>query len=171
MMLAALAAATVVAAHGSPQAQAAAFYRACCLGAGRLGGVPDARGRARLATYLTPKLAFLLDSAARAEARHARAARGQEPPLLEGDVFSSLFEGPTEVRVESCRAGHVRAVCTARLVHRERGQPPVVWRDKLVLRVVAGHWRVDDVVYGGTWAFGNKGRLTQTLRAAVRDSD
>jgi hypothetical protein len=28
-------------------------------------------------------------------------------------------------------------------------------------------WRVDDIVYGGNWAFGNKGRLSELLKQAI----
>ena len=31
-------------------------------------------------------------------------------------------------------------------------------------------WRVDDIVYGGAWDFGNKGRLSDTLKAVVAES-
>ena len=32
-------------------------------------------------------------------------------------------------------------------------------------------WRVDDIGYGGTWDFGNKGKMTETLRMVIHDSN
>ena len=45
------------------------------------------------------------------------------------------------------------------------------WTDTVYLVLTANGWRVDDIGYGATWAFGNKGQLTETLRNAVHDGN
>jgi hypothetical protein len=48
---------------------------------------------------------------------------------------------------------------------------PVNWTDTICLVRTSAGWRVDDIAYGAPWAFGNKGRLTQTLESAIRDGN
>jgi hypothetical protein len=148
----------------APFSAAQGFYDAYL---GSAGAFPGPRARARLRPYLSPRLAMLLEEADRAEARHARYSRGREPPLLEGDVFTSLFEGAGRFQVQRCRSGAARAICQVALGSDPRARQPVRWNDQLVLVRSPGGWQVDDVVYGGRWAFANRGRLSQTLRSAI----
>jgi hypothetical protein len=56
-----------------------------------------------------------------------------------------------------------------------RGGPedskPVNWTDTIYLLHTPAGWKVDDIAYGGSWAFGNKGRLKETLQGAIRDGN
>jgi hypothetical protein len=63
-------------------------------------GLPDAAQRATLRPLLTDGLNQAFERAAAAERCAKERSRGQEPPLVQGDVFSSLFEKATAV------AGH-----------------------------------------------------------------
>ena len=45
-----------------------------------------------------------------------------------------------------------------------RGTPMVT--AVLLVNTPAG-WRVDDIAYGGGWAFGNKGRLSELLKQTI----
>ena len=96
-------------------------------------------------------------------------ANKDSPPLIEGDLFSSLFEGATAVSVGSCAAdsGATRGRCVANLVYADPGSKPTNWNDTVLLVRTPDGWKVDDIVYGGGWAFGNKGRLTDTLKQAI----
>ena len=131
-------------------------------------GVPDDKGRAKYAPYISPALDALLKEAGDAEARFATANK-DSPPMIEGDLFSSLFEGATSVSVGSCTAekGATTGRCVANLVYTDPGSKPTSWSDTLLLVRTPGGWKVDDVVYGGSWAFGNKGKLSETLRQAI----
>ena len=89
------------------------------------------------------------------------------PPLVEGDLFSSLFEGATQVSVGTCQGGGRSGQCVVNLSHSDPGGKPTVWTDTVELVNTPGGWRVNDIAYGGTWAFGNKGKLSETLRQAT----
>jgi len=130
------------------------------------GAFPGPRARFVLRPLLSPRLNMLLEQAAWAMAYQARASRGQAAPAIEGDVFTSMFEGAGRFQVERCRIGSVRAICSIWLGYEGSG-PPARWRDQLVLMRGPRGWVVDDVIYGGSWSFGNRGRLSQTLRGAV----
>jgi hypothetical protein len=132
----------------------------------RGGGIPDDQALARYAPYLAPDLDGLLRQAQAAEDRFTK-NHLDSPPLIEGDLFSSLFEGATSVTVGACTVDGRSGSCAVELVHSEPLREPVSWTDTVRLTNTPQGWRVSDIAYGGTWAFGNKGTLTATLREVL----
>jgi hypothetical protein len=130
-------------------------------------GIPDAAARAKYAPVVSPALEKLLTEADAAEQRFAHENKNS-PPLIEGDLFSSLFEGATSYAVRSCDAAS--ASCTVDLVYDDKKDAPVRWTDTLHLTQTPQGWRIDDIGYGGSWDFANKGRLTDTLRQVISDT-
>jgi hypothetical protein len=134
-------------------------------------GVPDPSARARFAPFLSPGLAALLAQGAAAESRYAEVTKHQAPPLMEGDLFSPNFEGATAFRVGACQSEADHGRCAVVLTYDDRKDKPLLWTDTVLLARGAGGWQVDDIVYGGTGAFGNRGRLTEVLQNAIHDGD
>lgn len=137
-------------------------------------GIPDAAQRAGLEKVVSPALDNLLREAAAAEKRFADSTKHQAPPLLEGDIFTSNFEGATAWHVDACRTTGAQARCEVALGYRSNATEdakPVHWTDTIMLVQTSAGWRVDDIGYGGNWAFANKGRLTETLQSAIRDGN
>lgn len=132
------------------------------------GGIPDAAARARYAPLLTARLNSQLAAAAAAEARF-RARHKNSPPLIEGDIFSSLFEGPTAWKTGTCKGSATMARCAITLTRADPGQKPVSWTDTLVLEYNGG-WKVDDIAYDANFAFGNTGTLREMLQMAQAQS-
>jgi hypothetical protein len=132
-------------------------------------GIPDAAGRAKLAPYLSPALNKMLADGAAAEARFAAKFKNS-PPLIEGDLFSSMFEGATAWKLGACSANGAAARCPVAFTHAEAGHPPVTWTDTLLLSNTGAGWRVDDIAYGAGFQFGNTGKLTDTLRTVLREA-
>ncbi len=126
-------------------------------------GIPGEAVRAKFAPFLSPALEALLQQAGNAQDSFAKANK-DSPPLAEGDLFTSLFEGATGVSVGACSGNDRQGRCPVALTYAAAGAKPVTWTDAVLLVRRPGGWRVDDVVYGGSWAFGNKGTLSQTLR-------
>lgn len=135
-------------------------------------GIPDAAGRAKYAPYISQGLNALLVQAHAAEEKFARANK-DVPPLIEGDLFTSNFEGATAYKIGACsgdaKAGH----CAVQLTYNpgQTGNPkdkPFTWTDTAYLVNGAEGWKLDDIGYGGNWDFGNKGRMRQTLAVAVK---
>ena len=157
--------------HAQDAATAAAngFY-AAIIGARALsgGGIPDAAARARFQPLLTPRLGKALTDAAAAEARFA-AKNKASPPLIEGDIFSSLFEGPTAFKLGACRGDDKIQRCAVALTRQDPGQKPVSWTDTLVL-ANSGGWKVDDIVYDANFAFGNTGTLSEMLKMVLSEA-
>ena len=132
-------------------------------------GIPNATGRTRLAPYLTPALNKLLAEGAAAEARFSATVKGA-PPLIEGDLFTSLFEGATSWKLGTCTTAGAAARCPVEFTHAQARQKPVTWTDTLVLAQTPQGWRVDDIAYGANFQFGNTGKLTDTLHTILREA-
>jgi len=136
-------------------------------------GIPDAKGHARYEPFISPRLDQLLTDGNRAEAAFAKANK-DSPPLIEGDLFTSNFEGATAYKVDACSANGSNGRCTVILTYDDRGQgakaKPLTWTDTVYLVATPGGWRVDDIGYGATWAFGNKGRLSDTVKGAIANA-
>jgi hypothetical protein len=136
-------------------------------------GIPDATGRAKYAPFISPSLETLLIQGSEAERKFARANK-DSPPLIEGDLFTSNFEGATAYKVSGCRSDTKTAHCTVALTYDDRKENPkdrpVVWNDTVYLVATPGSWRVDDIGYGGSGDFGNKGKMSETVKSAIANA-
>ena len=136
------------------------------------GGIPDATVRLRYTPVLSPRLNKQLADAAAAQARLTAKVRNA-PSMLEGDIFSSLFEGATSWKVGSCQADAKTARCTVALSYvppptqNAKAPKPANWTDTLVLARTAQGWKVDDVVFDAAFQFGNTGQLSEMLQMVI----
>src|SRR5581483_1383444 len=78
-------------------------------------GIPDATVRLRLQPVLSPRLNKELADAAAAQARLTAKVKNAVPPVLEGDIFSSLFEGAGAWKVGPCQTAGKTARCSVAL--------------------------------------------------------
>ncbi|HUJ02954.1 MAG TPA: hypothetical protein VLW75_04895 [Rhizomicrobium sp.] len=131
-------------------------------------GIPDDAARDRFAPYITPALSQLLAAGDAAEARYAKETHNESPPIIEGDLFTSLFEGATAFKVGACKADDDRGRCAVFLTYDDKSAEPVHWTDTAILERTQAGWRIDDIAYGGKWKFGNRGKLTETLKFALK---
>jgi hypothetical protein len=131
-------------------------------------GVPTEKDRARFAPYLSGQLQELLAGAAAAERRYAKATRGKVPPLVEGDLFTSMFEGAHGFRVVSCEMQGEQGVCLVEFTFTDPSlKSPFHWQDKVYLAKGPHGWVVDDIEFLGTWQFMHKGRLQDLLKWVI----
>jgi hypothetical protein len=92
---------------------------------------------------------------------------------LEGDIFSSLFEGATGWKVGACQASAKTASCLVALTHVASPAPgrkperPANWNDTVLLVETPQGWKVDDVIYDAGLASGNTGRLSEMLGMVI----
>ncbi len=124
---------------------------------------------ARLSPYLSDELRDLLHAAATLRDVEAAAHPNEKPPFADGDLFSSLFEGPTSLIVlANGDDGDPRGHLAVQFTH-DRSTPAVTWTDTLVIGQQAGRPVVADVIYGGTRDFATRGPLLETLRSALSE--
>jgi len=154
--------------QSAPSATASAvakqFYAATI--AGRVSGAPTAEQLATLAPYVSDTLRTLLVAARKRNEADVARAPEEKPAFAEGDLFSSMFEGPNAVDVLADSARGPARVATVRMTY-SGAQPAVTWIDHVVLTQQGGRWVVDDIEYGGTWGFASKGTLRSSLVAAL----
>ena len=86
-------------------------------------GIPSAADRAKYAPFLSPALETLLREAEAAETRFSKANK-DSPPLLEGDLFTSMFEGATSVEVGTCSSDGKRGRCSVKLEYDDKTAKP-----------------------------------------------
>lgn len=124
-------------------------------------GIPRPAQLAALRPHLGATLRPLLEQVSTQQA----ASTCEGPPAIQGDLITSLFEGPNEYRVMDCRIRPGFATCPVRFTY--RGTPEGMhWTDEIELRLQADRWRVQDVVQGAPWS--GKSRLSSRLAEASR---
>jgi hypothetical protein len=135
----------------------------------RISGLPNDTQMAALAPVLSDELRQSMESARawqKSEIERMRLEGSEDkPPFVEGDLFGSLFEG-----AQSTLAIAASEVDSRILVTLERSyggeSDRVQWQDRAVLVRVDAGFRLDDVEYGGDWAFqAGTGTLRNTLMA------
>lgn len=132
----------------------------------RLGrsGLPDAGEMKAYRAFLCPGLSTAMDAARARRQEYVAAHPGDKPPLVEGDLFSSLFEGADEVSAAGTEVdGEGARVALA--MRAGEGDSALRWKDAVRLQRDGGVWCIADIEYGGEWPFAHKGSLASLLAA------
>lgn len=124
-------------------------------------GLPDQQDQELLKPLLTLNLLKMLIDAKRIEDK-----RLEENSIVSGDVWVSLYEGASSAIVKTCSITGSIAHCIVSLTYNDPTQP-LVWNDIFVLSYEKGGWRINDVIWGGDWAFMHKGSLQKLLQIAA----
>lgn len=132
----------------------------------RLGnsGLPNAGSMNAYNAFLCPRLSALIVEARQRQQQFAIAHPEDKPPLVDGDLFSSLVEGPESVTARETVFEGDSARVTLAMTHGD-GDKTTKWNDTMVLMRDDGIWCIDDVEYHGQWPFANRGRLSDALKA------
>lgn len=160
-------------AAADPAGAAADFYAVYGPLHGKGGGIPDATQRVRYQAVLSPRLNALLAQADTAQARLTAKVKNAVPPMLEGDIFSSLFEGANGWKIGTCQGDARTARCPVALTYDppplpgRKTEKPAHWNDTLVVVMTPGGWKVDNVIYDPAFAAGNTGDLNGMLRMVI----
>ncbi len=158
----------------APERVVADFYAA--LASLRPSGAPTDAQRAALSPLLSAELIGLLQRADAARAVARASAPTEKPPFTDGDLFSSLFEGPTGHAVGKAvsgagapggRIGDLLVPVTLTHATDPAAGKPTTWTDTVLLREENGRFVVADIAFGGDWDFANKGSMLAALRAGL----
>lgn len=125
-------------------------------------GLPDGEAWDSIRPMLSAPLAAALGAAKKEQEDFMRKFPDEKPPFIEGDLFSSLFEGFQTFTVKPAKTGADKAEIPVEFVYTYQGEK-TVWTDTLILKRAESGWMVDDVRYGATWDFANKGTLQEAL--------
>lgn len=129
-------------------------------------GLPDESQLADLSSILTPKLLSLLEAAIMGEECYLEKIDYEGPGPMQGDLFSSLFEGATSATYRPIAQEEDAATFEVEWTHDSPlAADPFVWTDQIILVETADGWRIADFAHLGTWEFMAKGDVSQILRA------
>jgi hypothetical protein len=131
-------------------------------------GVPSEKELQKFKPYVSASLIKLLKEADQAEQKYQKTTKGEVPPLVEGDLFTSLFEGATSYKVLSCDAKTSSCMLELSYVESKNGSSPFTWKDKVYLAKDYRGWLVDDIEFLGDWQFMHKGRLKDLLKDVAK---
>lgn len=149
---------TLVACNSGPSATQVVdrFYQQ--LKASQVSGAPTEAQLAGLAPYLGDSLKQLLTAARRQHDADVAKAPDEKPAFADGDLFSSLFEGPgTLVTEAGSSTGSVQRVLARMTYDSTR------WTDTVIVGTENGKRVIQDIHFGGTWDFALKGSLQAQL--------
>jgi hypothetical protein len=128
-------------------------------------GVPEEATLKKAKRFLSPELVCLLDRARVYRNSFAKKFPTDKPPFIEGDLFTSMFEGANRYVLEKVRTKDGKATAQMHFYH---DQTPKVdkkgWCDTVLLKEKNQHWYITDIQYRGKFEFGNSGSLRKNLR-------
>jgi len=133
-------------------------------------GLPSERERAALSPMVTRGFSAALEAAAHAERCAYGKHQGTEPPLIQGDLFSSLFEKANAVLgINEDSNDGATAEYTLDFEYRTPGDPGQVskWHDGVHLVRIDGAWLIDDFMHRGEWQFTSQGSVKSLLTATA----
>ncbi len=136
-------------------------------------GLPDAEQAAALAEHFSPRLNGLMHDALAGQQAYKARYPSDKPPMIDGDVFSSLFEGATSGSVDTVEESGDAARVRVDYVYSDPDTGKVIeaWKDRFLLVRSGSGWVIDDVEYLGGWDFSPRGKLSAALveTAALRE--
>ena len=85
--------------------------------------------------------------------------------MVDGDIFSSLFEGATRGEVETVTVSADTATVRIKYIYADPATDKTIhsWNDRFLLIRSGKNWLIDDVEYQGSWDFAVRGRLSVAL--------
>lgn len=128
-------------------------------------GLPTEEQQAELSPLLTERLQRMISVARARQSEFAEQFPGEKPPLVDGCLFASLFEGPTSFELASAPPV-VTADGGTRIAVKFRTDDDFAWEDVVVVRREPDRFAIDDVEYAGAGEFNPAGRLSDTLEHA-----
>jgi hypothetical protein len=130
-------------------------------------GLPQGKDAAILRPFLSARLRRLLAAAAEYQSKYERQHPEDKPPFIEGDLFSSNFEGSTTFTVLTAKPHPPGFRVEVAFIYEDplHTSPATKWTDAVTVISEGGRFVVDDVEYLATWPFASHGRLSENLRA------
>lgn len=134
-------------------------------------GLPEKSQLPEMASFVTPELLRLFDAALKGDAC-AGEKEGEGPSSIEGDLFSSLFEGGTSAKYNVLSESPDDALVEIDWTNDSPIDPePFSWKDQLSLVRTAEGWRISDFHHLGDWEFMMKGKVSEILAAVASECD
>ena len=144
----------------SPSSVADSFYKKYV--AYQMRGLPTEKQINALAPLFSKDIMTMIAADRAQQKKFAKEHPDEKPPWIEGDLFSSLFEGATSYTLGKSRVQKTRAEVDVHLVYKNKSDA-TEWVDTVVLTKANGKWVIHDILFKGNWAFMNGASLRASL--------
>lgn len=129
-------------------------------------GLPKGQDWIALLPLVTEEFATAMLGAQAEQAEAIKNAPDEKPPWIEGDLFSSVFEGVQHFIIGKARVTGDKAEVPVTCTYTEGGDT-VKWTDTLLMVRTAKGWLFDDMRFGGTGGPAPKDTLKQGFAPEV----
>lgn len=132
-------------------------------------GLPKPAQLKALTSHLSPRLTDLIRRARTAQEQYIERYPEETPPLVDEDLFSSLFEGATAFAIGETAMEGNRATVLVQFTYKDSRaeSESVTWKDRYLLVKVGSKWQIEDVEYLGDWEYALSGCLSDVLNDVV----
>jgi len=135
-----------------------------------ISGLPSDAQMQRLSPFFTPEIVALIQRARVLQQEQIRRHPDEKPYWIEGDLFSSCFEGVTTWKLgDVFNAPTVDATVKVKRTCALPNEKPVTWTDTLVFKQRSQRWLLDDIRMGGEWDFKSGSSLRSILPGGGKD--
>lgn len=135
-------------------------------------GAPSAQQLAEMGPFISAELRQLLaDVQPEAQAADSngnpqvgkKSKQRRRRAFSEGDLFSSIFDGPTTFKVDAVQTQGADQFVPVTFTSAKQ-LPSVNWVDRIKVISEDGHYVVADIEYGSHWEFGVRASLVDALK-------
>jgi hypothetical protein len=123
-------------------------------------GLPTKEQELTIAPYLSKRLLGLIDEARSYQETFIRQSPDEKPPWIEGCLFASVFEGPTQFEI----SGVIKNADGTSTVKVHFRLEKYDWEDAVIVRKEANTFVIDDFLMSGAGPFNPPGRLSESLK-------
>jgi hypothetical protein len=132
--------------------------------------IPDKKDRDTLIPYISADFHSLLVRGSEAEKKYAASSKEPVPPMIEGSLFVSLFEGADSYGAITPENGNNSFLVELSYGDKPSGKNKMKWKDRVFLIRENKRWVIDDIELLGNWDFGRRGRLKNILREVIKNA-
>lgn len=129
----------------------------------RIRGLPDTDQMKAISPFLSSGVRALILRDQTKQTVFIKKHPDEKPPWIEGDLFSSLFEGTTAFRIGNVRKRGSTTEVDVQLEYLADGQD-TKWTDTAVLKQFGGKWLITNIIYEGRWQFKTGTSLLNALK-------
>ena len=133
------------------------------------GGIPSRKNIYQLMPFISSGFRNLMLKARKMENRHLKKTKNTEPPLYEGSLFYSLFEGADKYTAINAETDKKQVTYLVDLQYTDPYDKDATlkWQDRVFLIKEKNKWVVNDLELLGKWQFGAKGKVSDILKEVI----
>ncbi|HEV8593068.1 MAG TPA: hypothetical protein VGQ55_13265, partial [Pyrinomonadaceae bacterium] len=128
-----------------------------------MSGLPTPTQLKGISPYLSREIVDQINIDRKEQKAAMKAHPDEKPPWIEGDLFSSMFEGATSFRLGKARAVNPRNEVDVHLVYKYKSDA-TEWTDTAILEKIGGRWVITDILFKGNWEFKSGASLKNALK-------